>query len=150
MSQDFWKPANYYNLGKQSPLTILFGLLLHSLSMIHPLWESQERLFNIKMTGESFRFRIFLKFSGLQFCYIVFQSQISSIQIHLSLLQEFPNSGKECWEGDQKFYGGGIFLPGKGNLRRSDFNQLKSKLTWPKFPKSMRLKQKWNRNNDYC
>ena len=37
MSQDFWKPANYYNLGKQSPLTILFGLLLHSLPMIHPL-----------------------------------------------------------------------------------------------------------------
>ena len=28
-------------------------------------------------------------------------------------------------------------------------HQLKSKLTWPKCPKSMRLKQKWNRSNDY-
>ena len=40
---------------------------------------------------------------------------------------------------------GGIFLMGEVNLRRSGFNQLKSKLTWPKFSKSMR----WNRNNDY-
>ena len=32
--------------------------------------------------------------------------------------------------GDQKFCGGGILLLGEGNLRRSDFDQLKSKLTW--------------------
>ena len=36
-------------------------------------------------------------------------------------LQGFPNSGKG-W-GDPKFYwGGGIFLLGKGTLRRSDFD----------------------------
>ena len=79
-------------------------------------------------------------------------------------------------EGDKSPYGeiiwnftwggGGIFLPGDGNLR-SDFDnsnlfhqsskhlsvntehQLKSKLTWPKCPKSMKLKKKWNRDNGY-
>ena len=146
----FGKPANYYNLGKQSPLTIFFNLL-HSLPMLYPLWESQERHFIVKLTGESFRFHIFLKFSGLQFCYIVFQRQFSSTEIYLSaLLQGFPNSGKGCWGGIRNFtvgWGGG--LPVEGNLRSSDFDQLQSKLTWPKFPKSMRLKQKWNRNNDY-
>ena len=39
--------------------------------------------------------------------------------------------------GYQKFYWGEIFLPGEGNLRRSDFE------------KSLKLKQKWNRSNDY-
>ena len=54
---------------------------------------------------------------------------------------------------------GGNFFMGEGNLRRSDFdnsnliqslkqlsvnteNQLKSEVTWPKCPKSMKLKQK--------
>ena len=66
--------------------------------------------------------------------------------------------------GNQKFYWDRFFLPGEGNLRRSGlkiqtFNkakqlsvntehQLKSKLTWPKCPKSMKLKQKLNRSND--
>ena len=27
-------------------------------------------------------------------------------------------------EGNQNFHGGGIFLPGEGNLRRSDFDDL--------------------------
>ena len=61
--------------------------------------------------------------------------------------------------------GGEIFLPGEGNLRRSNFDhsnlfqsceqlsvntkhQLKSKLAWPKCTKTMKLKQKWNRSND--
>ena len=43
----------------------------------------------------------------------------------------------------------GDSFTGWRDLRRSGFDQLKSKLTWPKFPTSMRLKQKWNRNNDY-
>ena len=33
----------------------------------------------------------------------------------------FPNSGKE-W-GVIRNFAGGIFLPGSGNLRRSDFDQ---------------------------
>ena len=33
----------------------------------------------------------------------------------------FPNSGKE-WQAIRNF-AGGIFLPGSGNLRRSDFDQ---------------------------
>ena len=41
----FDKPANYYNLGKQWPLTILFSVL-HSLPMLHTLWESQELCFS--------------------------------------------------------------------------------------------------------
>ena len=134
----FGKPANYYNLGKQSPLTILFSLL-HSLPMLHPLWESQERLFIVKLTGKSFRFRIFLKFNGLQFCYSKFQWQISSSEIYLSfLLQSFPNSGKGftcvCEAGGEEvrglfgignFTGEWFFLPSEGNLRRSDFDNLK-------------------------
>ena len=98
MSQDFGKPATYYSLGKRSPLTILFSFLLHSLPMLPPLWESQGRLFILKLTGESFSFQIFLKFSGLQFCYSVFKWQIFSTEIYLSLLlQDFPNSAKG-WE----------------------------------------------------
>ena len=31
------------------------------------------------------------------------------------------------------FTGGRFFLPGERNLRRSDFDQLKSELIWPKF-----------------
>ena len=68
--------------------------------------------------------------------------------------------------GGIRNFAGEIFLPGEGNLRRSDFDnsnlfqslkqlsvntehQLKSKLKWPMCPKSMKLKQKWSRNNDY-
>ena len=129
----FGKPANYYSLGKQSPLTIVFSLL-HSLPMLHTLWESQEKLFIVKLAGESFRFGIFLKFSSLQFCHILFQWQISSIEIYLSLLlQAFPNSSN--WLGER-------------SLRRGSFDQLNQ--NWrPKFAKSMRVKQKWNGNNDY-
>ena len=59
----FGKPANYCNLGKQSRLTIFFSLLLpvHSPS---PLRVSR-RTFIVKLTGESFRFRIFLKFNTI-------------------------------------------------------------------------------------
>ena len=35
--------------------------------------------------------------------------------------------------GKSNFFTGGIFLPGERNLKRSDFDQLKSELTWPKF-----------------
>ena len=72
-----------------------------------------------------------------------------------------PPSG----EGIENF-AGGIFLSGGGNLRRSNFDdlnlfqsqkqlsintehQLKSKLAWPTHTKSMKLKQKWYRSNDY-
>ena len=34
--------------------------------------------------------------------------------------------------GNRKFYGMEFFLSGERNLRASDFDQLKSKLTWPK------------------
>ena len=80
----------------------------------------------------------------------MFQWQFSSTEIYLIvLLQGVPNSGKECWgESEILRWGWGIFLSVEGNLRSSDFDQLESKLTRPKFPKSMRLKQKWNRNND--
>ena len=81
----FGKPANYYNLGKQSPLAIVFSLLIHSLTMLHPLRVSG-KTFIVTLTGESFRFGIFLKFNGLQFCYSVFQWWISSTEIYLSLL----------------------------------------------------------------
>ena len=92
-----------------------------------------------------------MKFSCLQFCYIVFQWQITSTKIYLSLLlQGFPNSGKVvAWEGGSggiENFIGEILLPGEGSLKRSDFDQLKSKLTWPKFPNGMRLEQKWNRD----
>ena len=55
MSQDFCKPANYYNLSQQSPLTILFSLL-NCLSMFHKnlmvgggdfLGEVYERIFGL-------------------------------------------------------------------------------------------------------
>ena len=66
--------------------------------------------------------------------------------------------------GNQKFCCG-IFLPGSGNLRRSDSDylnlfqsleqpsvnnehQLKSKLALPVYPKSLKLKQKWYMSND--
>ena len=69
-------------------------------------------------------------------------------------------------EESEILLGGGIFLPGEGNLRRRNFDnlnlfislkqlsvhtehQLKSKLTRSKCPKDMTVKQKWNKNNDY-
>ena len=82
----FGKPANYYNLGKQSPLTTLFRLPLHSLPMLHPPLSVSGKIFIVKLSCESFRFGIFLKFNSLQFCYSVFQWQISSTEIYLSLL----------------------------------------------------------------
>ena len=82
----FSKPANCYNLGKQSPLTILFSLPLHSLPMLHPPLRVSGKTFFAELTGESFRFGIFLKFNGLQFCCSVFQWQISSTEIYSSLL----------------------------------------------------------------
>ena len=82
----FGKPANYYNLGKQWPLTILFSLLLHSLPMLHPPLRVLAKTLIIKLTSESFRFGIYLKFNGLQFCCSVFQWQICSTEICLSLL----------------------------------------------------------------
>ena len=54
-----------------------------------------------------------------------------------------------AWEGGSRGienFIGQILLPGEGSLKRSDFDQLKSKLTWPKFPNGMRLEQKWNRD----
>ena len=82
----FGKLANYYNSSKQSPLTILFSHLLHSLPIIYPTLRVPGKLFIIKLTSESFRFGMFLKFNGLQFSYSVFQWQISSTEIYLSLL----------------------------------------------------------------
>ena len=82
----FGKLANYYNLGEESPLIILFSLFLHSLPMLHPPLRASGKTFIVKLTGESFRFGIFSKFNGLQFCYSVFQWQISSTEIYLILL----------------------------------------------------------------
>ena len=51
----FDRPANY-NLGKQSPLTILFCfLLLHSLPMLHPPLRVSGKHIIVKLTGESFK-----------------------------------------------------------------------------------------------
>ena len=83
----FGKPASYYNLGKQSPLTIIFSLLLlYSQPMLHSPLRISGKTSIVKLTHESFRFGIFLKFNGLQFCYSMFQWQISSTEIYLSLL----------------------------------------------------------------
>ena len=71
-------------MGKQSTLTILFSILHYSLPMLHP--QGSRKTFIVNLTDESFRFGIFLKFNGLQFCYSVFQWQISSTEIYLSLL----------------------------------------------------------------
>ena len=38
--------------------------------------------------------------------------------------QGFPNSSKGWGGGLEILLGGGIFLPGSGNLRRSDFDNL--------------------------
>ena len=67
-------------------LPSFFSQLLHYLSMLNPLWESQEKTFIVKLTDESFRFDIFLKFSGLQFCYSVFQRHMFLTEIYLTLL----------------------------------------------------------------
>ena len=40
----------------------------------------------VKLTGESFRLGIFLKFIGLRISYSVFQWHISSTEIYLGLL----------------------------------------------------------------
>ena len=81
-------------------------------------------------------------------------------------IQGFSNSGKGWGRVGIGNFTGEIFLLGEGSLGRSDFDnsnlfqsekvlsvntehQLKSNLTWPKCPKSMKLKQKWNRSNDY-
>ena len=50
----------------------------------------------------------------------------------VQLMQGFPNSGKGCGGGkfppvrwaESEILPGGIFLPGKGNLRMSDFDDL--------------------------
>ena len=54
--------------------------------MLNPPLRVSTKTFIVKQIGESFRFGIFLKFNGLQFCYSVFQWQISSTEIYLSLL----------------------------------------------------------------
>ena len=66
-------------------------------------------------------------FNSLKVC---FSDKVSSY--FSVLLQSFLNSGKGCGGGGiRDFAGGGeIFLPGEGNLRRSDFDQLKSKLSF--------------------
>ena len=51
-----------------------------------PLWESQESLSSLSWPLKVLRFGTFLKFNSLQFCYSVFQWQISSTEIYLSLL----------------------------------------------------------------
>ena len=71
-----------------------------------------------------FDFRILIKFNGLQFCYSVFQWQISSTEIYLSLLlQSFQIVVRSVGGGIRNFTGQ-IFLPSEGNLRRSDFDNL--------------------------
>ena len=117
----FGKPANYCNLGKKSRLAILFSLLLHSLSILHPLWESQEGLSSSSWLVKVLDFEYF--WSSIQFCYCVFQWLISSTEIYLILLlQSFPNSDKgqgKYW----KLYLGEFVLAGEGNLRRGWFRQ---------------------------
>ena len=83
---NFSKTPNYYNLGKQSPLTILFILLLHSLPTLRPPLRVSGKTFIVKLTGQSFRFGIFLNFNGFQLCYSVYQWRISSADIYLNLL----------------------------------------------------------------
>ena len=51
----FGKPANTYSLCKQSPLTILFCLLLHFLPMLHPLLRVSGKPVIVKLTGEIFK-----------------------------------------------------------------------------------------------
>ena len=49
-----------------------------------------------------------------------------------------------AWEGGSRGienFIGQILLPGEGSLKRNDFDQVKSKLTWPKFPNGMRWKK---------
>ena len=75
-------------------------------------------------------------------------------------LQGFPNSSKRCVVNSLSNLGGrgvtGWREPGEewfwhfkpfSKLKTASVNtedQLKSKLTWPKCPKCMKLKQKWN------
>ena len=54
--------------------------------MLHPPPRVAGKTFIVKLTGESFRLGMFLKFNGLQFCYNVFHGQIFSTEIYLNLL----------------------------------------------------------------
>ena len=63
--------------------------------MLHAPLRVSGRTFIVKLTGESFRFGIIFKFNGLQLCYSVFQWQIFSAEIYLSLLIIF--APKSFW-----------------------------------------------------
>ena len=54
--------------------------------MLHLPLGVSGKTFIVKLTVEGLRFGIFLKFSSLQFCYSVFQFQISSTEIYLNIL----------------------------------------------------------------
>ena len=87
------------------------------------------KTFIVKLTGESFRFGIFLKLMVYNSVTVCFSDRFLQQKFILNfLLQGFPNSNKvwvrERGGGNWKFYWEGIFLPGEGNLRRSDFDNL--------------------------
>ena len=75
--------------------TILFSLL-HFLPILNSPLRISEKPFIFLLTGESFRRGIFLKFGSSKFCSSVFQWQISSLGIYLSLLL-ITSAPKSFW-----------------------------------------------------
>ena len=58
----FGKPTNNYNLGKQALLTILFSLLPHPLSMLHPPLRVSKKSIIGNLTGLVLKLHTFLRF----------------------------------------------------------------------------------------
>ena len=88
------------------------------------------------------------------------KSLISTFQYFLTVigkicLEEILGTTSRVFEIAKRGGGGSQILMGNSNLFQcqkqlsvNTEHQLKSKLTWPKCPKSMKLKQKWNRSNN--
>ena len=86
MSQEFWKTCVLLQFSQAITSYNHFSLFLRSQPMSYSPLRVSGKPFVVKLTGESFRFGIFLIFHGFQFCYTVSQWQISSTEIYLSLL----------------------------------------------------------------